>query len=81
MDQNERCQTVAANNPANASALVYMWVRSKVINLREFRELYKLIDQRCECEDCGGTRGGVPGNENIVEGRVLCDHCTADRLR
>jgi hypothetical protein len=30
------------------------------------------------CEQCGGTRGGVPGNENIVNGRKLCDYCHAD---
>jgi hypothetical protein len=33
-----------------------------------------------DCERCLGERGGVPGNENIVDGVVLCDYCTADEL-
>lgn len=28
------------------------------------------------CEACGGRRGGVPGNENRVNGYVLCDYCS-----
>ena len=27
------------------------------------------------CEECHGETGNVPGNENIVDGRVLCDDC------
>lgn len=30
---------------------------------------------RDNCEACRGQRGGVPGNENRVDGRVLCDYC------
>jgi len=29
------------------------------------------------CEECHGAKGGVPGNENIVDGRTLCDYCHA----
>jgi hypothetical protein len=29
------------------------------------------------CEVCGGARGGVPGNENIVNDKVMCDDCHA----
>lgn len=32
------------------------------------------------CEECHGDRGGVPGNENITAGRVLCDYCHANAL-
>lgn len=32
------------------------------------------------CEGCNGTRGGVPGNENIVNGRILCDFCHVDEM-
>lgn len=32
------------------------------------------------CSRCRGGRGGVPGNENIIDGRVLCDYCSADDL-
>lgn len=32
------------------------------------------------CVVCDGTRGGMPGNENIVHGLKTCDYCTADQL-
>ena len=30
------------------------------------------------CSACSGQRGGVPGNENIVNGCMLCDYCHAE---
>ncbi len=33
------------------------------------------------CQVCGGTSGGVPGNENIEDGKVMCDYCSAKRMR
>lgn len=37
------------------------------------------------CEICDNKRGGVPGNENIVEYEgdriVMCDYCSADHMR
>jgi hypothetical protein len=32
------------------------------------------------CEFCRGEKGGTPGNENVVEGIVVCDFCTAKLL-
>lgn len=37
--------------------------------------------ERDRCEECHGEKGGVPGNENIVDGRVLCDYCTSALIR
>jgi hypothetical protein len=34
-----------------------------------------------ECSRCHGMRGGVKGNENVVNGVLLCDHCSADDLQ
>lgn len=34
-----------------------------------------------DCEECKGARGGVKGNENIVDGRKLCDWCSVDASR
>jgi hypothetical protein len=31
-----------------------------------------------ECEICDGAKGGVPGNENIIGGKVVCDYCHAE---
>ena len=36
---------------------------------------------RDECEVCEGTRGGLRGNENFVNGKVMCDYCSADFLQ
>lgn len=33
------------------------------------------------CEICGNSRGGVAGNEQIVDGTSMCDYCHADHLR
>lgn len=32
------------------------------------------------CEVCLGVRGGVPGNENIIKDRLVCDYCHADMI-
>lgn len=32
-----------------------------------------------DCEICDGVRGGVPGNENVIDGVVMCDYCHAAR--
>ncbi len=34
-----------------------------------------------KCEICKGERGGIPGNENIVKGTIICDYCHADYLK
>lgn len=34
---------------------------------------------RDDCVVCDGTRGGMPGNENLVHGHKVCDYCTADQ--
>jgi hypothetical protein len=35
---------------------------------------------RTGCQICCDTRGGVPGNGNIVNGIRVCDYCHADML-
>jgi len=30
------------------------------------------------CQACNGARGGVRGNENVIDGVVLCDYCSVD---
>ena len=38
---------------------------------------YPLYADRDNCELCFGTKGGVRGNENIINGQVICDYCHA----
>lgn len=33
------------------------------------------------CQICNGMRGGEPGNENVVNGVIMCDYCHADTIR
>lgn len=40
---------------------------------------YRSVGQDA-CRVCHGTRGGVPGNENIIDGVIMCDYCHADRM-
>src|ERR1700722_7499416 len=35
-----------------------------------------IADLRDGCEVCGGAKGGVPGNENIINGKRVCAYCT-----
>lgn len=39
------------------------------------------IPLRDACEQCRGERGGVPGNENHVDDKILCDYCTAEEMK
>lgn len=41
-------------------------------------ELYSLAPDNCQ--RCYGQRGGMLGNENRVNGEVLCDYCTSEAL-
>lgn len=49
-------------------------VRRKAL-AREMASMGPLPQALDACEVCKGKSGGLPGNENIVEGRVLCDYC------
>lgn len=33
------------------------------------------------CIECQGAKGGAYGNENIVDGMVICDYCHAEYMR
>lgn len=39
------------------------------------------MEEKDECEVCHGASGGVRGNENVIDGVVMCDYCHAKRLR
>lgn len=36
--------------------------------------------ERDKCQICKGVQGGVPGNENVIEGVIVCDYCSATLL-
>ena len=41
-------------------------------------QLLNLYFKPDNCELCHGEKGGVRGNENIVDGIVMCDYCSVD---
>jgi len=43
-------------------------------NILEFLWVCLLDD----CEICRGESGGIRGNEQIVDGKVMCDYCSVD---
>ncbi len=49
---------------------------------KEKLEIIREIHEVDGCEFCFGTKGGVPGNENLVtiDGtkKVACDYCSSD---
>lgn len=36
--------------------------------------------KRDKCERCKGEKGGTPGNENIIDGQIVCDYCHAEMM-
>ena len=40
--------------------------------------LWSFLPDKCQVETC--TRRGVRGNENVVDGIVMCDECLERRL-
>lgn len=40
---------------------------------RIFEKIWRLLPDNCET--CKGKSGGVRGNENIINGKVVCDYC------
>lgn len=49
--------------------------------LRYLRRRDRLARVRGGCQVCHGRNGGVAGNENIVDGVVMCDYCHAEYNR
>ena len=53
----------------------------------EINRLRKTLYHECpdkypdNCEICKGTNLGVRGNENIIDGKVMCDYCHAAKAK
>lgn len=43
------------------------------VPLSALRDQFLALDN---CEICKGSKGGVKGNENVVNGTVMCDYCS-----
>jgi hypothetical protein len=78
MTHEQRMEAVNLAKPFQAAQMVFSAVFYSAISLTAFRELLPLIDNECACEICGGTKGGTPGNENIIDGICVCDFCTEE---
>lgn len=47
----------------------------KEIDHLVFDHAYEYTPDKCQV--CLGTKGGMLGNENIIESVVICDYCTS----
>lgn len=54
-----------------------IWKRVYVRNAR-YHNGHGLKHRTDNCQICHGKKGGVRGNENRINGLVVCDYCTAD---
>lgn len=63
----------------HAAALQESWTRPcpKCV-IKACEALYSLAPDNCQ--RCHGEKGGMLGNENIINGEVLCDYCTSETL-
>ena len=48
---------------------------------RARQELNDLEVELDNCEVCKGVKGGALGNENIVDGVVMCDYCHSESMK
>ena len=55
--------------------LVQQYWRGRAAAAEDVRKL-----KRDACQVCHGMKGGEPGNENIVDGIVMCDYCHAEKV-
>lgn len=71
-------ERIRAEALRDAAAIVLMENNSHPLVIR--RKILELIpeSQRDGCSNCGGLRGGVPGNENVVDGKLYCDYCDSE---
>jgi hypothetical protein len=53
------------------TAVLGMWSRIAT-------RLWRMLPDKCTV--CGGKRGGVRGNENIIDGEARCDYCHVDLM-
>ena len=40
--------------------------------------LWSFLPDRCEMPGC--CRRGVRGNENVIDGKIMCDYCHANKM-
>lgn len=60
------------------STLVGVWAKGREgLPVESQPYPFLVLGKRDHCEVCHGRRGGVPGNENILDGVTVCDYCSA----
>jgi uncharacterized small protein (DUF1192 family) len=58
------------------------WTNGYTCAAREIAAIAKAAREPLDnCSLCHGARGGVRGNENIVDGVVMCDYCHAEKIQ
>jgi hypothetical protein len=55
-------------------------IRGGLVHIDTIKQRLHLM-RKDNCEVCKGEKGGVRGNENVIDGVVTCDYCHAEQLR
>ena len=63
----ERALVAADGDPIRQQLIYKDWLR-----------IGATLKGQDNCQKCRGAKGGVRGNENIVDGVILCDYCTVE---
>jgi hypothetical protein len=51
-----------------------------MIRVRKAIKWLRKHGEKDGCTVCNGEKGGVPGNENVIDGKLVCDYCLAVML-
>lgn len=79
---NPRYRVAGAEKASrSAETSVRMMLKAQAKRKRKALRMGQDFGQRPDnCSICHGSKGGVRGNENIVDGVVMCDYCHAATL-
>lgn len=56
-------------------------MRNSIKTMLVTEVLLKVMSQEKDrCQICKGSKGGVRGNENVIDGKLVCDYCHADMV-
>lgn len=77
-----------AGEPLKDDAVALRFMGSGASTQVTVGQIRKMLDVIYQCEDgypipkhceiCNGKKGGVPGNNVIINGKRVCDYCHAD---
>ena len=68
-----RCITCGVDSVASSQVVVHKDSCKKSV-------LIPVVEPKDNCQLCHGKKGGVAGNENIVDDIIMCDYCHVEYM-